>query len=391
MAQTKELDRKYICGIQQIGVGVKNFHEAWKWYIPSFGMNIRMFEERAVAEYMLPHTDNKPWERHACLAINMQGGGGFEIWQHTQRDPLAPAFELKLGDLGIFAGKIKSPNVKKAYDHLENEIQANRISDPGSNGNAEATIVSGIGKDPKGRDTFYIRDPFNNIWQIVEEGSMFMKKYKKPTGGSFGAVIGTTDPEKAMEVYSGILGYDKVAYDKEDTFEDLHGIPGGTGKFRRVLLQQSEEIKGPFSRLFGPTEIELVQSLDRKPEKIFRDRIWGDLGFIHLCFDVLGMKALKEECAEKGYPFTVDSDVHPSGKPFDMGEAAGHFSYIEDPDGTLIEFVETHKIPISKKMGWYLDLWKRRDITRPLPDNLLKMVRFMKVKPANLNPAKAQG
>ena len=42
-----------------------------------------------------------------------------------------------------------------------------------------------------------------------------------------------------------------------------------------------------------------------------------------------------------------------------MGEAAGHFAYIEDPDGTLIEFVETLKIPIIKKLGWYINLEKR--------------------------------
>jgi catechol 2,3-dioxygenase-like lactoylglutathione lyase family enzyme len=368
MKQSKELERKYICGIQQIGVGVKDFYEAWKWYIPNFGMDIRVFEEKAVAEYMLPHTDGKPWERHACLAMNMQGGGGFEIWQHTERDPLPPAFELRAGDLGIFAGKIKSPDVKAAYDHLSKE----------------ATLLTGLRKDPKARDTFFIKDPFNNVWQIVEESSMYMTKYRKPTGGSYGAVIGTTRPEKAMELYSGILGYDKVVYDKEGHFEDLKGVPGGEGKFRRILLQHSETRKGPFSRIFGPTEIELIQVLDRAPEKIFKDRIWGDLGFIHLCFDILNMKALKEECAEKGFPFTVDSDVHPSGKPFDMGEAAGHFSYVEDPDGTLIEFVETHKIPIAKKLGWYIDLWNRKDVTQPLGDGILKMLRFMKVKPAKL-------
>ena len=368
MKQTQELDTKYICGIQQIGVGVSNFYEGWKWYIPNFGMDTRIFEEKAIAEYMLPHTDNKPWERHACLAMNMQGGGGFEIWQHTQRTPLAPTFEIRIGDLGIFAGKIKAPDVKAAYDHLS----------------TNAEILTEISKDPAGRDTFYLKDPFNNIWQIVEEHSMFMTKYKKPTGGSYGAVIGTTDPDKAMTIYKDILGYDKVVYDKEGTFEELKGIPGGEGKFRRVLLQHSKPIKGPFSRMFGPSEIELVKSLGRKPEKIFKDRIWGDLGFIHLCFDVLGMKALKEECTAKGFPFTVDSDIHPSGKPFDMGEAAGHFAYIEDPDGTLIEFVETHKVPISKKMGWYVNLWKRKDVTQPLGDGVVKMMRFMKVNPAKL-------
>lgn len=366
----KELDRKYICGIQQIGVGVKNFYEGWKWYIPNFGMDIRIFEEKATAEYMLPYTDNKPRERHACLAMNLQGGGGFEIWQHTEHTPVAPSFDLQMGDLGIFAGKIKSPDVKKAYDHLSKE----------------AEILTGITKDPAGRDTFYIKDLYNNTWQIVEEGSMFMTRYNKPTGGTYGAVIGSTNPDKAMELYGGILGYNIVVYDKEGTFEDLKGIPGGAGKFRRVLLQHSKTLKGPFSRLFGPTEIELVQALDRKPEKIFKDRIWGDLGFIHLCFDVLGIKTLKKECAEKGFPFTVDSDVHPTGKPFDMGEAAGHFSYIEDPDGTLIEFVETHKLPILKKLGLYINLWKRRDVTQPLSDRVMKMLRFMKV-----NPDKLQG
>jgi len=368
MKNVKELDKKYITGIQQIGVGVKNFHEAWKWYIPNFGMDIRMFEERAMAEYMLPYTDNKPLERHACLAINMQGGGGFEIWQHTQHKPTAPSFELQIGDLGIFAGKIKSPDVKAAYEHLSNT----------------STLLTEITRDPSGRDNFYIRDPFNNTWQIVEEGSMFMKKYNKPTGGSYGAVIGTSNPEKAMKLYCDILGYDKVVYDKEGTFPDLKGIPGGEGKFRRVLLQHSETRKGPFAKLFGPTEIELVMTLGRMPKKIYQDRLWGDLGFIHLCFDILGMKTLKEECEVKGFPFTVDSDIHPSGKPFDMGVAAGHFSYIEDPDGTLIEFVETHKIPVSKRMGWYIDLWKRKDVTASLPERILKMVRFMKVNPAKL-------
>ena len=91
--------------------------------------------------------------------------------------------------------------------------------------------------------------------------------------------------------------------------------------------------------MLGPSELELIQVEGRAPEKIYKDRFWGDLGFIHLCFDIHGMEALKQECESKGYAFTVDS-----ANSFDMGEAAGHFSYIEDPDGTLIEFVETHKI-----------------------------------------------
>jgi catechol 2,3-dioxygenase-like lactoylglutathione lyase family enzyme len=366
MKKRRILNRKYITGIQQIGIGVRDFGEAWKWYIPNFGMDIRMFEEKAVAEYMLPHTDGKTWERHACLTMNIMGGGGFEIWQHTERTPLAPAFDLQLGDLGIIAGKIKSNNMQAAYKHLK-----------------EAHLLSDLVKDPTGRDTFYLKDPFNNIWQVVEEHSIFMNK-RKPTGGSFGVTIGTSQPEEAMKLYRDILDYDRVVYDIEGSFDDLKDLPGGGGKFRRILLKHSEIRLGPFSRFFGPTEIELVQALDRVPEKIYKDRIWGDLGFIHICFDILNMKVLKKECTNKGYPFTVDSDIHPSGKPFDMGEAAGHFAYVEDPDGTLIEFVETHKIPITKRFGWYINLWKRRDVTKPLPDWMMKLLRYMKVKPHKL-------
>ena len=80
------------------------------------------------------------------------------------------------------------------------------------------------------------------------------------------------------------------------------------------------------------------------------------------------MKDLEVELTAAGHPFTVDSS-----NSFDMGEASGQFSYIEDPDGTLIEFVETHKIPIVKKIGWFVDVRKRAQ-EKPLPKWMLRLV-----------------
>ena len=48
-----------------------------------------------------------------------------------------------------------------------------------------------------------------------------------------------------------------------------------------------------------------------------------------------------------GYTFTVDS-----ASSFSMENSSGRFCYTEDPDGALIEFVETHQLPIFKKIGW---------------------------------------
>jgi catechol 2,3-dioxygenase-like lactoylglutathione lyase family enzyme len=194
------------------------------------------------------------------------------------------------------------------------------------------------------------------------------------TGGPAGMIVGVSDIEKSKKFYADILGYDTVVYDKQGSFDDLKNLPSGTQKVHRVLLKHSKPRSGAFSKLLGASEIELVKTLERTPKKIFENRFWGDQGFIHLCFDISNQKAMKVVCAEKGYPYTIDS-----GEKFDMGEAAGHFSYIEDPDGALIEFVETKKIPIMKKLGWYLDL-RKRDASKPLPDWMLKVLKFNRVK-----------
>jgi hypothetical protein len=60
-----------------------------------------------------------------------------------------------------------------------------------------------------------------------------------------------------------------------------------------------------------------------------------------------------------------------------MGEAAGIFAYVEDPDGALIEFVETHKIPLIKKLGLSLNL-RKRNPAKPLPDFILKSLWLLR-------------
>jgi hypothetical protein len=288
-----ELKEKIVSGIQQIGIGVSNLREAWKWYIENFGTDVRIFEDNTVANLMLPYTSGKPQKRHAALALNLQGGGGFEIWQYTERTPEPPRREIMLGDLGINAAKIKSKDIKATYDLLKNR----------------GHDVKCLSRDPGGNEYFFIRDPFKNLFQVVG-GNGWFKNEKKLTGATYGAVIGVSDIDRARKLYSGILGYDDVVYDEEGSFEDLNELPGGDNKFRRTLLKHSKSWRGSFSRLFGPSMIELLQVNNRKPFKIFEGRQWGDLGFIHLCYDVTGMDALRRECEKKGFPFRVDSTVH---------------------------------------------------------------------------------
>lgn len=352
------MNKKNITGIQQIGVGVADVHVAWKWYRQNFGIDIGVFEEEAVAELMLPYTEGKKRARHAVLAYNMQSGGGFEVWQHTGKKPEKASFEIQLGDIGIFIAKVKSQSPKKAFDVMN----SNNLN-----------LLGKVVNSPSSSPHFFIKDPFENIFQIVEDDYVF-EETNSATGGIFGAIIGVSNLDESLKLYQDILGYDTIVYDETDVFEDFKGLPGGDRKVRRVLLKHADKRSGGFAPLLGPSEIELVQLIDEKGKNIYKGRIWGDLGFIHLCFDTIGMDLLKEEVKEKGFPFTVDS-----AESFDMGEAAGRFAYVSDPDGIPIEFVETHKVPIIKKIGWNINLEKRSP-TKSLPKWMIGTLRWKRVK-----------
>lgn len=351
--------KRIISGIQQIGVGVPDIGPAWTWYRQAFGFDVPILDSEGTAEQMLPYTGNQPVRRHALLALNLNGGGGAEIWQLKEREPVAASFNFRFGDLGINAGKIKSLDVEQTRRELIDSGLA---------------TAGEIRHDPAGRAHFFVSDPYGNFWQVVEFDSWFGKQRGYSTGGAVGAFIGVSNMDSALSFYRDFLGYDTVVYDIAGQFEDLDPVPGGTGHVRRVLLTHTGDRDGAFSRLLGRGEIELVLSQDFKPSTIFEGRWWGDLGFIHICFDVISMQEAREACERQNHAFTAESDPE-----FEMGDADGQFAYIEDPDGTLIEFVETNKIPILKKIGWYLDL-RKRDKRKPLPDFILKALKFAKRK-----------
>ncbi len=346
------MDGYLVSGIQQVGVGVRDLEVAWRWYRRHLGVDIPVFRDEGEAGLMLPYTGGQPQARKAVLAVNLQGGGGLEIWQYAKRAPLAAGFTVQPGDLGIFAARIKARDLPAAYARFRTEGQE---------------LLGPMETDPAGEPGFFVRDPFGNLFQVVAGDGWFQRgpRGAPPTGGVSGAMIGVKSVEPALALYRDILGFDRLVYDRQGVFPDLAGLPGGKQPVRRVLLAHSRPREGAFSRMLGPGRLELVQALERAPRKIYDGRFWGDLGFIHLCFDVRGLEALKDRCARAGFPFTVDS-----AGAFLMGEASGRFAYVEDPGGTLVEFVETYRLAVLRRLGWFLDL-RRRPAEKPLPHWLL--------------------
>ncbi|MCL1821992.1 MAG: VOC family protein, partial [Prolixibacteraceae bacterium] len=348
-----------VSGIQQVGIGVEDFKEALDYYVRVFNMDVKILEDDSVADIMAQYMGGKPRKKRAGIVINMQGGGGFEIWQHLEHKPQKINFDMRFGDLGILAAKIKSRDVVLSYDEFSVK--------PG------IEVLGEISVSLDGDYTFFVKDKFGNLFQIVRDNYL-LRDENRSTGGPVGAIIGVSDIDKTLSIYRDILGYDEIIADKSGVFGDIAALNAGTQAFRRVLLTHSQPRQGTLANLFGNSYIELVQALEHMPRKLYEGRFWGDPGFIHLCFDIKNMEALKEKCASLGFPFTVDSSAkHNDADSFDMGEAAGHFSYIEDPDGNLIEFVETHKIPLNKKLGLNLDL-RKRDPRISLSKSILKLL-----------------
>ncbi len=352
------MNESRIGGILQGGAGIPDADAALRWYRRALGTDVAVFDDVGEARLMLRYTGGAPQPRRAVLAVNLQGGGGLEVWQYTRRETRPPSVPVEVGDLGIVAVRIKARDPRRAHA----ELTAAGIRPLGP-----ATA------DPSQRPTFFLRDPFGLPFQVVEAADWFARG-RHPTGGVAGAMVGVSHVERSLALYQGILGYDRVLYDERGTFEDLEVLPGGAGRVRRVLVTHDAPRSGPFSGLLGSSAIELVQSLDRSPRRIFADRFWGDLGFIHLCFDVMGMDALKRRLETAGFPFTVDSNG-----AFAMEDSSGRFAYIEDPDGTLIEMIEAYRLAILKRWGWFLDL-RKRPPGKPLPRWMLRALGMNRIR-----------
>lgn len=352
------MDDKIIYGIQQVGVGVVDVNAAMKWYATHLGADVLVFEDHEEATYMAPYMGGKARKKSAALIMNLYGGAGYEVWQHTGRKPLAPEQQILVGDLGINFISIKSKDAHRSFDLLKAK---------------GVKIVSAVSKAPDGQLSFFIEDPYGNIIQVKEFLSWFSHK-KTNVGGIYSCILGVSDIDKTSILFSDILGYNEVVYDETGYFDDLASLEGGKQKMRRLLLKTKYAPTGGFSELLGESQIELIQVIDRSPKKIFEGRYWGDLGYIHLCFDMKNMPALVKECKEKGFPFSILSNPN-----FDMGDANGDWGYLEDPDGTLIEFVQVNRIPILKKLNWYINL-RNRDPKKPLPRLLVKAMKLNKVK-----------
>lgn len=340
----------FICGIQQLGLGVHDMKAATDFY-QQLGFDIVIFETQSVAENMKAYMGGNPHLRHAKYLMNLQGGGGLELWQYLDRTPTPLNIPICIGDIGINAAVFKCVNPYVTRQKL-------KASHPD-------WIISDIKILPSGEPAFWLQDPFGNYIQITT-GELFLKN-NDDLGGVGGVVIGVKKMESALAYYQQILGIQEVVYDiteQGQLFNTKERL------VRRVLLKRPVTKSGAFSEFLGSMRIELVESLSEEPQDLYLNRFWGDLGYIHLCLDVNDMEKYRLHIQQYEHRFTVDSQNN-----FDMEGGAGRFAYLESPDHTLIELVQTNELTLFPYVKW--NILKRNH--KPLPRwffHLLSLKRF---------------
>ncbi|MFN5910817.1 MAG: VOC family protein [Bacteroidota bacterium] len=346
-----------INGIQHLGLGSDSFIENWKWLRTHFGFDVPMFDSVAEAELMKYYTENTVVNKRAAMILNLQGGCPVELIELRSRKPVQPAFEIRLGDLGIFAGKIKIDpakleKAKKKFDGLNMSVS--------------------LSKQPHGGLSGFLTYGNGVHFQLIE-GDRSFTKGPHETNGIAGCIIGCRSIEESKSYYA-LFGYDHVLYEGEGVYDDFKELPGGEKHLRRCLLGKSVPQTGGFAALAGETFIELVQMTEDTPRNMYEGRIWGDVGFVHLGMDVRGMGEIEKMLSSKGYPFKCDSS-----NGLHMGQTRVHCTYVEDPNGILIELIEVYKIPIMEKWNLFLNVEKRAP-EKPLPNWMLKAMRFSRIK-----------
>jgi hypothetical protein len=346
-----------INGIQHLGLGSDNFVNSWKWLKENFGFDIPMFDSVADAPLMQYYTNDKIVSKRAAMILNLQGGCPVELIELRSERPVRPDFEVRLGDLGIFAGKIKVDPSKLTAAREKFKSR---------------TVSGTLGSQPQGGLSAFLRDGNNVYFQVIEGDGSFVKG-AHVTNGIGGCMLGVSSIERSKAYYA-LFGYDRVIFEGEAVFEDFSGLPGGDQKLKRCILGKSKPQSGGFAALAGETYIELIESTEGTPRKIYDNRIWGDVGFVHLGMDVRGMSKIEELLTSKGFPFKCDSS-----NGLHMGQTRVHCTYVEDPDGTLIELIEVYKIPIIEKWNLFLNVEKRSP-EKPLPNWMLKAMRFSRIK-----------
>lgn len=280
-----------------IGIGVSDI-DISKIFYEKIGFTTVIVEtELPPHKCMAKYTGGKDINRKCVIISNNDDNGTIELIQPIN-GTIGHLNEPHYGDIGIFKIKISTTQSNNQFDKLIKE---------------NPTLLFEFYRN---NNSIFLYDPDYNIVEVVKGNETRM----------IGITMGVTNISKSTKFFND-LGFMQINCEKSNSgFDDTHIFPGGKRNMERVIMQNKD------NKL---ETVELVQILDEKVNKLFEDRFWGHIGYVHVAFHY------DDIFFKKGYIKSVESTDN-----FDFGNIKTYFCYVEDSDNNLIEFVKPSKIKI---------------------------------------------
>lgn len=298
-----------VYGLQQVGLGVLDVEVVCHWYAQHLGFTVKAFDDHNPATDMAPFMGGKPRSKRAVLLLHPNGGGGLEIWQYTGRQPTT-LNHLAWGQPGINAVGIACASPEQAAQRL--------LAHGGSRPSFPVPQAHAVS------------DPWGNLL-ILQAGN------------------------RNAGVTSVYLGCRSVS--ETEAFLTQTGLFASNGS----VWHAREPSTGKFGAFLGDFQLHVLSAAaDTSLPHLFHNRYWGDCGWIHWCLDIADLSGLVTHMESQQHAFDVVVD-----RTFEMGEAHGKWGYLQSPDGTLLECVETLAVPLVPKWGLKWRFGSQTD--RPFP------------------------
>jgi len=320
-----------INGLQHIGIGVKDRERSFHFYNNALGFSVPMSKSTDTCSGMIPVLGNDE-TRNVVIALNPHGGGLVEIFQYVSKTPTPVPEEVDFSYNGYLFYGLKVKNIEKSLQTIQ-RYEGKALTDP-----MPFTPL----KEHEWKTAVY-RDP-DGIYAIVLEYPGSTVGYGgrvSRIGGVEYVAVGVSDLKRSMKFYSDILGYGDIVYTYEGVCPEWEILFGKGKKIKRALLQRSAKPQGLFRHFLRGGMIELIEVESNKKKHNFDGRKWGDIGCMELCFDVTDIQSTLDQIKKRGIPIIIP----PYSQNMGLNTEAT-FAYIQDPDGSLLEFADIGRLPV---------------------------------------------
>ncbi|MBU1669893.1 MAG: VOC family protein [Actinobacteria bacterium] len=312
-----------IDAFQHIGIGVTDIERSMDFYGRILGFRIKLNDHEEPFEQMVSIIGSLCRMR-VIMAANIRGGAAVELVQHTDSTPIPMPADARWGDIGYLAAGLKA-------FRLEDVVH--RASTLG----LEFVTPVASAESPEGVWRWaYLKDPDGLLLEALETPDLRAKGGAPRLGGFTHAVIGVSDMERSIAFYRDVIGFDGVVFDTSETPEGMEAATGGAA-CRTVTLKRTMKPASAFPLDGGM--VRLVQLADGGGKPLYEGRRWGDVGIMEMAMDVRDVVGTYRNAVELG----ASEFCGPTLMDMGMG-SVGSFAYVKDPDGNIVELVETRKL-----------------------------------------------